>query len=548
MTRRVGSWVCLATLVATLLGATVPVRAEPTRLLVLIVVDQFRADLLERYRTYLSGGLARLLEDGRWFRQTLVDHAITNSAPGHATIATGLVPARHGVVGNEWLQREPEGAWELVSSEFDSDERILGAPDLPGVSPRRRLADGLADWVLAADQEARAVAVGQGPTSSMALAARSGGQAYFFSPAAGRYVTSSYFRERYPDWVDRFNRETLPALMEISGWDLTAPDEAVRLARRDAASYEADGVHTSFPHRFRDEVEPASADDPVAFAEWFSGTPALDEATLALASAAVDALDLGRRGVVDYLGVNLSSLDDVGHRYGPLSVEQLDTVLRLDRALGSFFERLDGSVGAGGYVVALTADHGVANVPEYEQELHRPGRRVDRKTLADLVDAAVAAAGDRRGSTANWQRRVAALLERRDFVADAMTASELETGDTDDPFVELYRNSYRPDRRVLFPVRPTADGASLASLGLFVRFTEGTIPDYAPAVHGSPYLYDRHVPLLFMGPGVEPGVSDEPAKTVDVAPTLAVLARVSRPEGLDGRPLATGQGSTAVVR
>jgi hypothetical protein len=380
-----------------------------------------------------------------------------------------------------------------------------------------------------------------GPTSTMALAGRSGGHAYFFSSSVGRYVTSSYFRDAYPGWVDRFNRQALPTSLNIASWDLVAPAGALRLARRDAAGYEADGIHTTFPHRFRDETEASAVEDPAAFARWFSGTPMLDEATLALASTAVDALRLGDRGVVDYLGVNVSSLDDVGHAYGPMSVEQLDALLRLDRALGSLFARLDESVGVGGYLVALTADHGVANVPEFEQEHRRPGRRIDRQTLDRLIDAAVIAAGDRDAGPGDWRERVAERLEQYDFVADVMTTSELGSDAAGDPFIALYRNSFRPDRVVQFPVRQTADGASLAPLGLIVRFTEGTIPDYAPAVHGSPYLYDRHVPLLFMGPGVEPGVSDEPVRTVDVAPTLAALAGIPPPSGLDGRPLRLGR-------
>jgi hypothetical protein len=380
-----------------------------------------------------------------------------------------------------------------------------------------------------------------GPTSTMALAGRSGGHAYFFSSSVGRYVTSSYFRDAYPGWVDRFNRQALPTSLNIASWDLVAPAGALRLARRDAAGYEADGIHTTFPHRFRDETEASAVEDPAAFARWFSGTPMLDEATLALASTAVDALRLGDRGVVDYLGVNVSSLDDVGHAYGPMSVEQLDALLRLDRALGSLFARLDESVGVGGYLVALTADHGVANVPEFEQEHRRPGRRIDRQTLDRLIDAAVIAAGDRDAGPGDWRERVAERLEQYDFVADVMTTSELGSDAAGDPFIALYHNSFRPDRVVQFPVRQTADGASLAPLGLIVRFTEGTIPDYAPAVHGSPYLYDRHVPLLFMGPGVEPGVSDEPVRTVDVAPTLAALAGIPPPSGLDGRPLRLGR-------
>lgn len=507
----------------------------PPALVSLIVVDQFRADLLERYEPYFTGGLRRMLDEGHRFTQARHDHGITNSSPGHATLATGRLPAHHGIVDNSWLE-VVNGAWRAVSAVEDSTAPILGFPDVGNASPRRRLADGLADWVAQADPYARVVAIGQGAHSTNSLAGKTSGHAYWSSPAAGQFVTSTYYRDAYPDWVERFNRELLPPFLAQDTWANLAPLSARDAARPDAAPYESDGIHTTLPHVFREEVAPDDAEDPRARYEWFSSTPMHDEAILALAQEAVRALGLGRRSSTDYLGINLSSLDDVGHGYGPLSQEQLDAVLRIDRMLGAFFEFLDEQVGPGRYLVGLTGDHGVATAPEYAREIDMPGRRVSQDEIDRLVAAAHGLGAPPTEYSDALANRVAELAEQFDFVADAVTRRELEQGEPADSFVALYRRSYRPDRSFWFPL-VSRERQFLADFGVFVRFSEGTIPDYATAVHGSPYEYDRRVPLLFLGTGVPHGVSDRPVRTVDVAPTLAWLAGLPFPDDVDGTPL-----------
>lgn len=507
----------------------------PPALVLLIVVDQFRADLLERYEPFLTGGLRRMLDDGHQFTQARHDHGITNSSPGHATLATGRFPAHNGIVDNSWLELV-DGEWRPVSAVDDSATQVVGFPELRSASPRNRLAEGLADWTARADEYARIVAIGQGAHSTNSLAGKTGGHAYWSSPEAGQFVTSTYYRDEYPEWVDRFNSELLPQLLADRVWQSTTPAAARDAARPDATPYEADGTHTTFPHVFREEAAPEDIGDPEAFYGWFISKPTHDEAILTLAREAVRSLALGRRSSTDYLGINLSSLDDVGHDYGPFSQEQLDAVLRIDRALGEFFEFLDDQVGPRRYLVALSGDHGVATAPEYAEELGVPGRRVSRDEI-DRVIAAAHALGQPPGEYSDaLANRVAEVAERFDFVADAMTRRELEEGEPADSFVALYRRSYRPDRALWFPLY-SRDRQFLAGFGVFVRLTEGTMPDYATSVHGSPYEYDRRVPLLFMGVGIPQGVSHQPVRTVDAAPTLAWLAGVPIPDDVDGRPL-----------
>jgi predicted AlkP superfamily pyrophosphatase or phosphodiesterase len=232
---------------------------------------------------------------------------------------------------------------------------------------------------------------------------------------------------------------------------------------------------------------------------------------------------MGRRGAVDVVSIVLSVVDDTGHWYGAGSLEQLDTLLRLDRALGAFFAELDRQVGRGRWVVALSSDHGMLDVPEAIAEAGGKARRFPAEAMARLLAEMKAAKPEER----------AGLLARSDFVAEVLPA-----GAPAGPFAALWRHSARPDRVPRFPLLDPEDGTSPAGeAGLLVRLTEGTIPDFDRAVHGSPYPYDRRVPLVFMGPGVRRGRSAAPARTVDVAPTLARLAGIPLPERLDGKPL-----------
>jgi len=517
-------------------------RAPRPKLVVLVAVDQLRADLLDRYDTLFKGGFRRLRDQGMRFTNTMVDHAITVSHPGHVTLATGVVPARHGIVDAAFFEGEP-GSRKLVDALQDSAETIVGQPDQKGVSPRKILSPTLAEWFAAADPESRSVAVGSGQYASLLHAGHARPDVYWYSIQAGRYVTSSFYRKDYPEWVERFNRERLPKFMEGSDpWELQLSEEGRALAYPDAIPFEGDHTHVTFPHRLQDFDPEGKLKDPQvrrkALAWWMATTPALDDATLALAREAVAALSLGQRGAVDYLSIVVSQVDDIGHFYGPFSLEQADNLLRLDRELGELFDDLDARVGKGSVLVALSADHGVPDIPEQDRERGRPARRLKAEEIEAAIDvAARAAAGS--GTPGEIAQRVADALNRLDFVADAMPPGPLlGSGGTCDPFTALYRNSYRADRVPRFPLFSlTREGRGVGEYGVAVRLTRGTMIDLDPAVHGSPYEVDRQVPLLFMGPGVPHGMSDQRARTVDVAPTLARLAGIPAPDDLDGFPL-----------
>lgn len=355
-----------------------------------------------------------------------------------------------------------------------------------------------------------------------------GGHVYWYSFREGRFVTSTYYAERDPEWVERFHREALPAIVADSVWRCEVPEALRRMARRDSVGYE-NGGHSTFPHRFW--VEAGRAEDPPDGGErlhhWLARTPVLDQATFALAAAAVRALSLGRGGSTDLLALGLSSTDAIGHSFGPHSLEQLDNLLRLDRELGALLDLLDAEVGLDGYVVGLSADHGAVPMVEHLQEQGVPAERVTRSRIGLLGSAARAAAAEAGTDREAIARAVRDTILGFDFVADAYTVTELRAGVAADSFVRLYRNSLHADRWV----------AAGARWGVEVRFPEYWYPGGSGTGHGSPYLYDRHVPLIFMGPGITRGRVTGKVLTVDVAPTLASLIGIPYPDDLDGRDL-----------
>jgi len=492
---------------------------ERPRLVVMLVVDQLRADLLDRYDDLFTGGFRRLRDGGFRFTQAAHDHANTETAPGHTTLSTGVVPARHGVVSNEWYV-DRDGRWRTLYNTADSVAGILDAPNAAGRSPANLVRGGVADWYERADPESRIVSISHKDRAAIPMAGRSRGEVYWILPSARRFVTSSYYRTEYPEWVTRFNADSMPRILGDSVWELGVPPGAISRARRDDFPYENDGIHTTFPHRY-----PESERQRFSTFE-MEGTPYPDVAVLGLAREAIRALDLGADDHTDFVAVSFSQTDYLGHKYGPLSLEQLDNLLRLDGLVGELLSWLDATVGPGRWVLGLSADHGVMDVPEYRVEEGLPGRRLGSADNGQLL----AAVEGLDPNAADYQERVARALEAVPFVGQVVTHAELAARDAPaDSFTRLFRNSY-------FEGRPSGP---LFRLGMDLRWTEGAIQraEVGGTTHGSPYWYDRHVPMIFYGAGLVPGSSDEAVRTVDFAPTLAALGGVRGPDDLDGRSL-----------
>lgn len=505
--------------------------APGTRLIVLLVVDQLTPDLLVRYEPAFSGGFRRLMDRGRSYTNVTHDHAHTETSPGHASISTGTFPSRHGMVSNQWWQ-DVDGRPTQIQNVLHEDHVEVGDSIMGAGAPERLERTGLADWMETSDPAARILSVSGKDRAAVLLAGKSRAPTFWFSRRQGRFVTSTYYANDLPNWVKDFNgSQLLESLERDSLWESTVPRAFAGLSRPDTAMNEGDGIYSWFPHR----PQPGPEARRMGRAEWLEFIPHLDRLTLELAKAGVTSLGLGDDVVPDLLAVSVSQTDRVGHAFGPRSREQLDNLIRLDVLLGDFFGFLDEHVGQGAYTVALTSDHGVLELPEYRIEQGLKGRRLtesDKRELEQILTGVARTEsffepGDLAPSLAKAAPEV-------DWVERAWPTTALDGGGRiegaqGDTIEVMFRNSTYPGRGT----------GAMGRYGVVLQIEEGTL-DWAQrlgSTHGSPYYYDRHVPLIFMGPSIQPGSDEARISTVDIAPTLARWAGARTPRDLDGRPV-----------
>ncbi len=500
-------------------------KLQPVDVAVLVTVDQMRADLLYDHANLFQFGLKRLLDDGHRFVNGTHDHAETSTAPGHTTLATGVFPSRHGIVANTWSELVGD-RWVSVYAVADSTSAIIGAEGLPGRSPRSIQRPGFGSWVKAADSAAHVLSISKKDRAAITTAGAVDGQVYWLGGAPSRFVSSAYYMDSLPSWVQDFNQNQLPGHFRTE-WLSPIPVTLADSLRPDAFTGEGYWDNSTFPHNSQDVVGvygsvPGNAESGLSYESWWlGGVPFPDAAVLGLVAAALAEFDLEGSGTTDYLSVALSQTDAIGHQFGPRSNEQLANLLHLDRVLGDLFDLLDSAIGGGRWVVALSADHGVLDLPEQVlQDGLGPGRFTDEMKAERSAFRALL-------GTSQGQVPDSALVPW--WVAMVRSTDDLLAGAGLDSLDVLVSRS-------LFEGRALPRGARF---GFQVRYMEGLLqaPMRTGTTHGSPYYYDRHVPIVFLGANVSAGVSELRASTVDVAPTLATLAGIPFPDDLDGKVL-----------
>ncbi|MGH7607554.1 MAG: alkaline phosphatase family protein [Gemmatimonadales bacterium] len=500
-----------------------PAAPERPRLVVVITVDQLRPDYFDRWRGQLTGGLLRLITEGAVFTEGYQDHALTETAPGHATILSGLWPAHNGIISNA------EGV-------EDSTAPLLVVTRGPGASPRRFRGTTVFDWLKVADPAARALSVSRKDRGAILPIGHAREQVYWYQ--SGIFTTSRYYRDTLPAWVQAFNARGLPFKAAGTAWTLALPDSAYQ--EPDDEPWENLGRDVVFPHRFPvDSVRAASV---------VAGTPTMDSLTLLFALAGVEALRLGRRDDgTDLLAVSLSATDAVGHAFGPDSREIHDQVIRLDRNLGWFLERLTDRIGEDNIVLVLTADHGVTPMPERTRaRTGAPAYRVLLDTLVLAVNRELDRFGD--GAPRAWLGFDSGMLFLRDngrFAATGVNTDSIlaavaariravpGVGRVDRP-ADLARADTASDpvaRRWLHHLPPNA------GVVLVVTPQPGSvwaIENLPIAMHGHPTDDDAHVPIILWGRGIRPGTYARRMNTVDIAPTLGQLLGLTPLSLIDG--------------
>jgi predicted AlkP superfamily pyrophosphatase or phosphodiesterase len=501
------------TLLALLLAATL-VSAAPKKpkLVVAIVIDQFRYDYLTRFRSEYHAGFDRLLTNGAVFTNANYIHFPTVTAVGHSTFLTGATPSISGIVGNDWFDRDEN---KHVTSVSDSGTKLLGGTG-EGASPHRLLVSTVGDELKMSDgRKSRVIGISLKDRAAILPAGHMANGAYWFDLKARGFVSSTYYFADLPGWVKDFNN-----------------------------GHEGDkyrGV-TWLNHKMPDDLAKLYGDNTESPLE---ASPYGNELVERFAERALAAEQLGKRDVTDILAVSFSSNDKVGHNYGTYSPEEHDVAVQTDKILERLFQAIDKQVGLDNTIVVLTGDHGVAPSAEEDAANHMPGGRMPGNTVRNAAQAAlVAKYGEGEWVSGSWdlalylnedqiaKKNLDAVEVRRVAAAAAQRVPHIFRVYTRDQLLVGAVQGDQISRRLIngFNVRRSPD----------IQFIPEPYWIIANAVstHGSPFDYDSHVPIVFMGLGIRAGHYDANVAVNDIAPTLATILEVETPSGSVGRVLS----------
>jgi predicted AlkP superfamily pyrophosphatase or phosphodiesterase len=490
------------------------------KLIVVIVIDQFRGDYLDRYRDeFGDSGFRFLLDHGAYFPNCNYNYANTRTAPGHATLFTGAYSNGHGIVSNEWWDQKKR---RMVTSVEDEDTKLVGAEGKSGASPHNLMADTLGDEMkLATQGKSRVFAISLKDRASVLPGGFSADAAYWIDPKSGVWITSTYYRDQLPPWAQNFN-----STRQQKYWDRDWVDaQGIKLA--------------STAHRKSKDGSDAG------FYEVLGPTSFANQYEFEFARELVVYENVGRGPATDLLSISLSANDILGHQVGPGSPAMHQMALDLDRDLADFINFLGHQIGLADVWIALSADHGVSAVPDDAKKLRIPAANLDISKLESQINAALTAKFSP-GHPAQFMKLdypqawidpdafTAAHVHERDAetaVGEAMkqvglrdyyTKSQLAAGEVPNTALgRKYLNSYSPE-------------GSWYVLGVPDIYTIG--PGKGTD-HTSPYNYDTHVPLLLFGIPFQAGTYRTSVEPIDLAPTLASLLGINAPTHSVGRVL-----------
>ena len=525
------------------------------KLVVMLVVDQMRGDYVDKFRGQWSGGLKRLVEEGAWFHDAAFPYAATVTCAGHTTISTGAFPATHGMVANAWWDRETQQMVTCTSDPNAKNSGYAGASVKGGDTAWRMEVPTFAEELkFQTGEGTRVVTFSLKARAAITMAGHRGDAVTWFDGGTGAWTTSNVYGTQ--PFIDDYIKAHPVRADYGKTWTLSLPESAYFYDEKTTGAVAPQGWELTFPHPLRGKAAGSAPDE--AYLEQWATSPFADTYLTRLAERSVEALGLGKSRGTDFLGVSYSSVDHVGHLFGPRSREIQDILVRLDSDLGELFADLDNKVGRGNYVVALSADHGVVPIPEDMQKTGANAGVVHVTELQERMEKAlepfqfgrpaiarIAESGvyfapgvyERVKENGAAMKAVMEAAKTQLGVADVYRAEELaDHPATQNPLRRAMATSYFAGRSGDLFVVPKAYWQMDST-------PAGKTRDYG-AGHGTPWNYDQHVPVLLMGFGIQAGEYYSQVTPADIATTLAALCGITLAPR-DGRVLAEALGKSS---
>lgn len=509
------------------------------KLVIGLVIDQMRWDYLYRYyNLYADNGFKRLLKNGFSFENTHVPYATAVTAAGHATLYTGSLPAIHGIVGNDWEERDSSHSIYCTS---DKSVSSVGTTSRQGrMSPRNMFTTTIGDELrLATNFKSRVFGIAFKDRGGILPAGHSANAAYWFDDSTGNWITSSYYMDQLPAWVNKFNRNRKIDSLMSNDWNLLYDVSKYDQSTADANEYEKPFKHekqATFPHIYKDQI----SRNYYAVRE----SPYGNTLTLDFAKAMLNDERLGKTGQTDMLCISLSSPDFIGHKVGTHSLEIQDTYLRLDKDIESFLTYLDKTIGDGQYLLFLSADHGAPQAPAFMKANKLPAGSLKKSEVKKSLNAHCLKQFGADGL-------VKAIHEYQVYINHQLVDSlHLDLAAVKKSMVNFLLKKweviaafdYDQFDKVVLPAKTKAvfaNGYNLKRSGdiQYVLKSQYNDNDLSGTEHGVMYAYDSHIPLIWYGWKIKPGKTNREAYMTDVAPTISALLKIQMPGGSVGQVL-----------
>ena len=511
------------------------------KLVIGIVVDQMRYDYLTRFEEkYSENGFKKLMRDGFHCDEHHFSYMPTYTGPGHASVFTGTTPEVHGIISNDWYDKK---LGRMVYCAEDTNVNSVGVNYADERrSPKNMLVTSLGDQIkMVTSYQGKSIGISIKDRAAVFPAGKMADGAYWFIGGDdGKFISSTYYMNELPNWVNKFNNLDKPDEYLSKNWETLLPIEQYTESNVDNNPYEQGlekGVDPVFPY----DLSRIKEDQGYSL---IKSTPFGNDIIVDFAKAAIEGENLGQDSIMDWLTISFSSPDYIGHKFGPRSIEVEDTYLRLDQNIADFIKYLNKNVGAGEYIIFLTADHGVAQVP---QELMDKGVEVGYYNEPDILGNVNTALAKKFGTEdlienfSNYQfflnqdliierdlninevcNLIVAVVMKQPGVKSGMIRRDLERNQFTDRIQQIVQKGWNAQR--------SGDVALIMQPGWLSSYWDGK----GGTSHGSPWAYDTHVPLLFYGFGIQPGFTIEKTNVEDIVPTVAAIIGVQPPMGCTG--------------